>query len=509
MKLLLKIIAGLFLLAFGAGVVVVGDQNGWFRKSASIQNGTTCYHGLNALECAFCDESLIEKKGECKAHGVPEAFCTRCNRSLIPAFQSLNDWCGEHNLPESQCTICNPDILEKKNNQNMTSSEPKPIKLAADRHLLRNRQLPSETCTTESLKIQFLSPQTAQKAGLEYEEVLMRPITETLTCYVELTYDGNRFAHLSPRVSGVITQVTTDLGSFVREGEVLAYIDSSEFGLAKAEYLQANALVILWEKNFEREKGLLKNQASTDREVFEARTKLTENQIELLRSEQRLKNLGLSEREIAEILTQSISTSILPLTAPFDGVLVERKAVIGEVVQLSDILFSISDTTHMWAILDVYESDASKVTLGQSAVVTFGHQSGEPFRGEISWISSNLDPKTRTAKARVELSNSDGVLKAGMYGQARVNIKEEAPFLIVTKSAVQWEGCCNVLFAKQNNYVFEPRKIRIEYEGDSYYGVSGNINQGDTIVTTGSFLLKTEILKGNIGAGCCEIEPGK
>ena len=48
----------------------------------------------------------------------------------------------------------------------------------------------------------------------------------------------------------------------------------------------------------------------------------------------------------------------------------------------------------------------------------------------------------------------------------------------------------------------------IEYDGDSYYAISGNINRGDTLVTTGSFLLKTEILKGSIGAGCCEAQPG-
>ena len=77
------------------------------------------------------------------------------------------------------------------------------------------------------------------------------------------------------------------------------------------------------------------------------------------------------------------------------------------------------------------------------------------------------------------------------------------------KDAVQWEGCCNVVFVKVNDYVFEPRKISINYEVGSEYAVTGNIQTGETIVTTGSFLLKTEVLKGSIGAGCCEVEPGK
>jgi len=96
-----------------------------------------------------------------------------------------------------------------------------------------------------------------------------------------------------------------------------------------------------------------------------------------------------------------------------------------------------------------------------------------------------------------------------MFGKAIVSIKDKTPSLVVPKSAVQWEGCCNVVFVKINDYLFEPRKISIDYETDKHYVVSGNIQTGETVVTTGSFLLKTEILKGSIGAGCCPAEPGK
>jgi hypothetical protein len=64
--------------------------------------------------CPFCDKSLIEKMGMCPGHKVPEALCSRCNASLIPAFKAENDWCGGHDLPESQCTICNPELLQAK-----------------------------------------------------------------------------------------------------------------------------------------------------------------------------------------------------------------------------------------------------------------------------------------------------------------------------------------------------------------------------------------------------------
>jgi len=510
-----KSIIAFILLLVGAGIFVVGNQQGWFRKgiqsinNAAAKSEDQCLHGLTDATCAFCDESLIEKLGFCQGHGVPEAFCTRCNSSLIKAFKSINDWCVGHNLPESQCTLCNHELIKKSDVEKAASPQSSSVKLIFDKHLLRNQQAPSVTCTTETLKIQFWSPQTAQKAGIEYGVVLEKDITETISCNVEIVYDGNRFAHLSPRTSGVISQVNMDLGDEVKSGTILALIDSSDLGTAKSEYLQANALVNLWQKNFNRENGLLQKHASTERDVLEAETKLTESKIALSRTVQRLKNLGLGEDTIKNISAMNNTSSLLPLTAPFDGIVVERDAVIGEVVNTSQPLFGISDLSRMWANLDINETSATKVQVGMTVVIDIESLPGKRHGGKITWISSYVDPKTRTLKARVELSNPNKLLKTGMFGKAIVSIKDKTPSLVVPKSAVQWEGCCNVVFVKINDTLFEPRKISIDYETDKHYVVSGNIQSGEIVATTGSFLLKTEILKGSIGAGCCEVEPGK
>ncbi len=516
MQTLFKVLGGCFVLAIGAGVVVIGDNNGWFRKEAAVQNEISvqdekpCPHGLTSTTCAFCDESLIEKLGFCKGHEVPEAFCTQCNSALIVAFKSVNDWCEEHNLPESQCKLCNPQAEENGGDEATTIADQSPsIKLVTNKNILRNQKAPSVTCTTESLKVQFLSPQTAKKAGLEYDNILEKDIVETISCNTEIGYDENRFARLSSRASGVIADVKKDLGNQIKQGDILATIDSSDFGTAKSEYLQANAIVKLWEKNYDREKGLLEKSASTERDVLEAGTKLTESKIKLSRSVQRLKNLGIGHDSIKEIAEKSNTSTLLPLTAPFDGTIVERDAVIGEVVTTSQVLFAVSDTSRVWANLDVYENDAIKILVGMTAIIDIESLLGRRHGGKVTWVSSHFDPKTRTLKARVELPNPKGFLKAGMFGKATVSIKDKTPSLVVPKSAVQWEGCCNVVFVRLSDYVFEPRKISIEYAMERHYVISGNVKPNETVVTTGSFLLKTEVLKGSIGAGCCEVEPGK
>ena len=509
MKILYKFVLPCLMFVCAAGVVFVGNRSGWFGHVDSTQKEQTCPHGLTASNCAFCDDSLVETLGFCFGHGVPEAFCTRCNPTLIVAFKSVNDWCAEHNLPESQCTICNPELLEEETHEHTSSSKPEVITLIENKHFLRNQQIPSETCLTESFLIQFLTPKTAEKTGLEYGTIVERQITETILCNAEITYNGNHFAHLSSRASGVISQVYKDLGDSVSKGDLLATVDSSDLGDAKSKYLQAHALVDLWEKNYAREKGLFEINISSEREVFEAKTKLTENKIQLFQGENRLRNLGLNDATIRDLTVQNNLSSLLPLTAPFGGVIVKREAVRGEVVHSAQNLFAITDTSHMWAILDLHEADFPKVKLGQPVILNSDSQPGVNYSAITTWLSSYVDPKTRTAKVRIDLPNPQGVLKSGMFGKAHILVKDQVPSMVVPKSAVQWEGCCNVVFIKKSDSVFEPRKIKIEYEGDSYYAINGNVKLGESVVTTGSFLLKTEILKGSIGAGCCELEPGK
>ena len=80
--------------------------------------------------------------------------------------------------------------------------------------------------------------------------------------------------------------------------------------------------------------------------------------------------------------------------------------------------------------------------------------------------------------------------------------------MVVPKDAVQWEGCCNVVFVQKSEAVYEPRKVNLGIDAGNVYEVLGGVSAGEVIVTQGSFLLKTEIMKGSIGAGCCEVQVG-
>ena len=383
-----------------------------------------------------------------------------------------------------------------------------PITTEPNGHVSRKQQPPAVFCSTQNLVVRFASGEITEQAGLEFATVSTRPITKTVECNAEVTYDGNRHARIAAQVTGVIAEVHQDFGDAIGPGDPLVTIRSSHLGAAKAAYLQAGAAVALWERNHAREKDLLDRGVSTEKDLLEAETSLAESRIAQSEAEQRLVSFGLSPDAIERVRRTDDTSTRYVVTAPFAGIVVDRQATIGEVVDPARPLVAVADVSRMWAIIDVYESDLRDIRVGQSAVVRVEGLPGESFGGAITWVSSQLNPQTRTLQARAELDNPQGLLRANMFAHASVAVRDHLPALVVPTSAVQWEGCCNVVFVKNSNTVYEPRKVHLGISTGTVHEVLSGVREGEVVVTQGSFLLKTEILKGSIGAGCCEVDPG-
>ncbi len=473
-------------------------------------------HQIAETQCPFCNPSLIESLGHCDGHGVPEALCYQCNSALIPAFKSVGDWCAGHDRPESQCYICNPELDPAR--QETPATEPtaaatqpvdSPTASAAPMgYFSRTQQPPSVNCSTLGLVVRFDHPDIAEAAGLQLAAVESRAVTKTIECSAELAYDGNRYAQLSAQVPGIISEVRKDLGDHVEPGEALVTITSTHLGAAKASYLQAVAAVALWQRNHAREADLLDRGVSTEKDFFEAETRLAESRIALSETEQALFSFGLSKQQVEDVRQGDDTSARYAVKAPFSAIVVDRHATIGEVVDPSKPLFAVADVSRMWALIDVYESDLRHIQAGQPAVLHVEGLPGDSFAGQITWVDSQLSPQTRTLRARVELDNNRGLLRAHMFAKASVTVRDRRQSLVVPEAAVQWEGCCNVVFVKKSETVYEPRRVHLGIATGTVYEVLDGVSEGEEVVTQGSFLLKTEILKGSIGAGCCEVDPG-
>jgi cobalt-zinc-cadmium efflux system membrane fusion protein len=468
---------------------------------------TVCKHDVLDADCPFCHPDLIQKLGFCKEHGVSEAECWICKPSLVAAYKAMNDWCAGHGLPESQCGACNPGKGEAHAKAiaagRAAPLPPGEIAVVPDPDAPRSGRAPSATCATEKVRVQLASPEVAKSAGFQYATIGKRKVVETLSVNAEIAFVPSGYAKITARIAGPIREVRHDLGETVAAGEVLAVVQAPELASAKAEVLRAKEIVDLRRRNLDREKGLLERSLATQREVVAAESELAVAEVELSATKQRLQGLGVAESDVANVVATKDTSSTLPVVALVAGQIVERDAIVGEVVDTSRTLFAVADTSTVWAMLDVREADASRVALGQTAVLQFGGRSGERVAGKVSWISPRVEPSTRTVKVRVALPNPDGALRAGAFGTAELHLRQGEPMPAVPKSAVQWEGCCNVAFVRMSDQVFVPRKLRLGADLGDHFAVISGLADGDVVVTEGSFLLKTEIRRESIGAGCC------
>jgi cobalt-zinc-cadmium efflux system membrane fusion protein len=393
-----------------------------------------------------------------------------------------------------------------------------------------------KTCQTHTLKVQFASAQSVRKAGVRLGAVVERPMTATLSASAEVDYDRTRYATIASPLPGRVWRVEKKVGESVKQGEVLALVDSAEVGRAKAEYLSAVASVELKGKTVKRlkdlaEQGMLKSQG----ELQEAEAASKEAGIRLFNAQQALVNLGLTAgrggagdgaaatdpvegRNVRAVqflgLPESLAASLdprttpatlLPLVAPFDGVVVSAAVVSGQVVspERERPLFEVADTRGMWVTVDLPLADARRVKLGQELTFRPDDAPDASAAGAISWVSTAVDEQTRTVRVRADVENPDGRLLAHTFGTAQVRIREAPKAVAVPGEAIQWEGCCHVVFVRLADDIFQTRKVKLGAKANGYTEVMIGLVPGEVVATAGSHVLKSEILKSALGAGCC------
>jgi cobalt-zinc-cadmium efflux system membrane fusion protein len=522
----------LVVLALLGGVGYWGHVNEWrapkfaslFGSPPPIEPEDWCdEHAVPESTCVKCHPELLGASAVdwCKEHGVPESRCTACHPDILTRGVA-GDWCKEHGVPESNCTLCHPEIAVRGAppasplGATVVSIEgPPPEEIPAP---IKN----PATCQIHALRVQFASVEAMRKVGLEFAGVTERPFATTVSANAETTYDRTHLAQVASRVPGVAWRVEREIGESVSKGEVLAIIDSAEVGDAKAELLQAAAQLEVRRKALGRVERLLPQGITTLADEQAAAAAVREAEIRLFNARQALVNLGLDvpadfsaatdERALQflglpEALRRSLdpasaSANLVPILSPLDGVVLAREVVAGEMVDSSRPLFTVADTRRLWLMIDVPQTQMGLLALGQP--VRFRPQGrDDAASGRVSWISTAVDERTRTVRLRAELDNADGRLLSGMFGRAEITVRSSPEAIAVSSEAIQWEGCCHVVFVRVGEAIFAPRKVRLGATDRLHREVLAGLSPGEVVVTAGSHVLKSELLKSNLGAGCC------
>lgn len=280
------------------------------------------------------------------------------------------------------------------------------------------------------------------------------------TIQVDERLSQSQTSHVSGRIEKLMVAFT---GESVRKGQTIATIYSPELLSAQQELLEA--------------------------------LKMKDTQPALLQAvREKLSLWKLSDEQIAAIERSGEVSPLIDITANTGGIVVSKNVNQGDYISTGSVLFDIADLSRVWAVFDAYESDLPFLKVGDKLEYTLQSLPGKTFSGKVSFINPILDPTTRTAKIRVETTNSHMEMMPGMYANAMVNapLKQYNNEIVIPKSAVLWTGKRSIVYVKQPG-TETPAYLLREVElgpslGDAYVVVSG-INDGDEIVTNGTFTI--------------------
>lgn len=384
--------------------------------------------------------------------------------------------------------------------------------------------------------VRFPSREALERSGIEVVPVETRSMVSEVACQGVVAYDERRIAQLSTRVPGSVWRVEKHLGDGVRKGEVLLVIDSQEVGRLKAEFL--NALVAFEAR--QEQLAILEEVKSAvmGRQLREAKAALREARNHLMLAEQalvnlgfeisirdyeplddetraaRIRTLGLPPAVVAGLEPARLSSNLLPLYAPFDGVVVGREAVVGEVIEAAKPIFEVADVSRMLLVLDVSKEDADSVAIGQPVRFRPDGSSIE-YASRITWISTEVNEETRTLKVRAEVANPGEVsvvpsaeqrhaLRANTFGSGRIEVDRRGTAVVVPRSSVQWDGSRWVVFVPAGDTAFAARPVKPGVrEGDvvELVGEASNDPALTRVVSLGSHVLKSRILLDRAESG--------
>lgn len=408
----------------------------------------------------------------CGEHGVLESVCTLCNPKLATIFRAKGDWCAEHGLPESFCPTCHPERGGRPSVE-LTPVEP----------------------VLDGTEIVLRSAQAVRAAAIEVVEAA-EPGPHTLELTGRLVHDARRRAQVNPRATGVVEELLVEVGSQVERGTPLARIQSPEVAGLVVALAAARARETLAQASLERVQSLAAKGLASERERLEAEFALAEGRAAVAMADSALSLLELEPGENGRYL----------LRAPLAGMVVACSGAVGRLVDHEEILYEIVDASLLWVELDVPERDLGGLAAGHELELTLDGIAGSSRVTTIDHLASEIDVHTRTAKVRARLENADGALRANQLVRARLTLATDGARALVPLESLQTSGEIELVFEELGPGRFRARRVHSGARRGLSIAILEGLEPGTRVATRGSFLLKTEVLKGSIGAGCCEVD---
>ena len=347
-------------------------------------------------------------------------------------------------------------------------------------------------------------------AGIEVAEARSVTRAATFEAPAVLALDEARTARIGSLVEGNVVRVLAEVGDRVGRGAVLAEMNSVVVHVAWADYRKAvserrrrETELAYSTQAAERagrlhaDKALsLQERQRADADLVAAREELDRANTEVRRAEEALEHLGVTNAEDPS----GESGESIPVRAPLAGVVLEKFVTAGTAATPGTPLFVVSDLSALWAMAEVDETRIPLVAPGPPAKLFVAAWPDRPFDAKVTFVGDAVNPKTRRVTVRCAVPNPGGLLKPEMY--ARVSLGESAPrpMIVVPEAAVQeMDGKPHVFVAGEKGR-FAKREVALGATSEGLVEVRSGVKAGEKVATTGSFLLKSQLLSASAPA---------
>lgn len=302
-----------------------------------------------------------------------------------------------------------------------------------------------------------ISADRVQKIGVRTEEVQERDLSRSVRAFATVQYDERRQSVVAPKFGGWIEKLMVNAtADAVKQGQTLFEVYSPELNVLQQEFVASRGL----------QSGAV--------------------------NDGRLRNLDYPESELDRLRRGEVPRRTIAVPAPTTGTVVEKMAVEGMRYQPGEKLFRIVDTSVMWVLAEVYERDLEYVKAGDIARITVNALPSRRFEGRVILVYPDLNKDNRTARLRIEVANSDGLLRAGMSAVAEIESPITGRWPTVSPSAVIDSGQSQIVLIERGEGRYEPRSVKLGARASGYVQVLEGIKAGERVVTSATFLIDAE-----------------
>lgn len=336
-----------------------------------------------------------------------------------------------------------------------------------------------------------LDAERARTAGVTLLQAGPAAIGSSLQLPGEIRFNEDRTAHVVPRVAGVAESVVANLGQVVKKGQLLAVLSSPTVSEQRSELMAAQKRLALARTTYQREKQLWQEKISAEQDYLQAQQVMREAEIAATNAQQKLAAIGAGMGAGAG---PAGALNRFELRAPFDGVVVEKHLSVGEAVQDSTAVFTVSDLRSVWAEMKVAASDLPFVRVGEKAVVQATAFESKAT-GTVAYVGALIGQDTRTAPARITLDNPDGLWRPGLFVNVDLTASsQQAAVSVVTTAVQKIDGDKPVVFVPVEGG-FKAQPVKLGKADAQHTEVLQGLTVGQSYVNGGSFILKSELGK--------------